>query len=62
MVAEQLHDLEQRIELLAKWIYEAQCLVFFTGAGISTESGLPDFRGSDGRVPPVVGAGGVISV
>jgi NAD-dependent deacetylase len=41
-------DLEQRIDLLAQWIYEARRLVVFTGAGISTESGLPDFRGPDG--------------
>lgn len=41
-------DLEKRIEILAKWILEAKHLVIFTGAGISTESGLPDFRGPDG--------------
>ena len=29
-------------------LYEARYPVFFTGAGISTESGLPDFRGPDG--------------
>jgi NAD-dependent SIR2 family protein deacetylase len=29
-------------------MYESQYLVVFTGAGISTESGLPDFRGPDG--------------
>jgi len=40
--------LTQRIETLAQWMYEARHLVVFTGAGISTESGLPDFRGPDG--------------
>lgn len=41
-------DLSQRISALAHWMYEAKHLVVFTGAGISTESGLPDFRGPDG--------------
>jgi NAD-dependent SIR2 family protein deacetylase len=41
-------DLEQRIETLAQWLYESTYLVVFTGAGVSTESGLPDFRGPDG--------------
>jgi NAD-dependent SIR2 family protein deacetylase len=41
-------DLNQRINTLAGWMFEAKHLVMFTGAGISTESGLPDFRGPDG--------------
>lgn len=41
-------DLDQRIQSLAQWIYESRHPVVFTGAGISTESGLPDFRGPDG--------------
>jgi NAD-dependent SIR2 family protein deacetylase len=41
-------DLEKRIETLAKLLFKARYPVFFTGAGISTESGLPDFRGPDG--------------
>jgi mono-ADP-ribosyltransferase sirtuin 6 len=41
-------DLGQRIETLATWMYQAKHLVVFTGAGISTESGLPDFRGPEG--------------
>jgi mono-ADP-ribosyltransferase sirtuin 6 len=41
-------DLAKRIEALAQWMFEAKHLVVFTGAGISTESGLPDFRGPDG--------------
>ncbi len=41
-------ELSERIEILAKWMFEAERLVVFTGAGISTESGLPDFRGPNG--------------
>ena len=41
-------DLDQRIQTLAQWLYESKYPVVFTGAGISTESGLPDFRGPDG--------------
>jgi NAD-dependent deacetylase len=41
-------DLDQRIGTLANWMYESKRLVVLTGAGISTESGLPDFRGPDG--------------
>jgi mono-ADP-ribosyltransferase sirtuin 6 len=41
-------DLESRIESLANGLYKARYPVFFTGAGISTESGLPDFRGPNG--------------
>ena len=40
--------LDQKIQSLAQWLYDSQYPVFFTGAGISTESGLPDFRGPDG--------------
>jgi NAD-dependent deacetylase len=40
--------LTRRIETLAQWMYESRHLVVFTGAGISTESGVPDFRGPDG--------------
>lgn len=39
---------QEQIELAAEWIATAKRLVVFTGAGISTESGLPDFRGPDG--------------
>jgi NAD-dependent SIR2 family protein deacetylase len=43
-----LSGLDREISTLAQWIFESQHLVVFTGAGISTESGLPDFRGPDG--------------
>jgi NAD-dependent deacetylase len=34
--------------LLAKWVSSANAAVVFTGAGISTESGIPDFRSPNG--------------
>ncbi|MEW6377065.1 MAG: Sir2 family NAD-dependent protein deacetylase [Thermodesulfobacteriota bacterium] len=41
-------NLDERIEIFAKLLYKSRYPVFFTGAGISTESGLPDFRGPNG--------------
>ncbi|MFX0070349.1 MAG: NAD-dependent deacetylase, partial [Candidatus Hermodarchaeota archaeon] len=41
-------SLGRRIELAAKWIYESRNLLVFTGAGISTDSGIPDYRGPNG--------------
>jgi NAD-dependent deacetylase len=41
-------ELDNRVSTLAGWLFESRYLVAFTGAGISTESGLPDFRGPDG--------------
>ncbi|HEC40589.1 MAG TPA: sigma factor regulator FecR, partial [bacterium] len=38
-------ELREKIELLTQWIAESKKLVIFTGAGISTASGIPDFRG-----------------
>lgn len=35
-------------ETLAGWIKESRRIVFFGGAGVSTESGIPDFRSVDG--------------
>ena len=40
--------LERHIETIARWILEGERIVAFTGAGISTDSGIPDFRGPDG--------------
>ena len=39
---------EEKIEALRKAIEKAENMVFFGGAGVSTESGLPDFRGEQG--------------
>lgn len=35
-------------DLLRQWVRESHRIVFFGGAGVSTESGIPDFRGVDG--------------
>ena len=40
--------MEKEIETLQKWIQESSKVVFFGGAGVSTESGIPDFRSVDG--------------
>ena len=37
-----------KIETLKKWVSESSRIVFFGGAGVSTESGIPDFRSVDG--------------
>ena len=39
---------EEKLLKLQTWVKEARRLVFFGGAGVSTESGIPDFRGVDG--------------
>ena len=38
----------EQIEMLKRWIQESSRIVFFGGAGVSTESGIPDFRSVDG--------------
>lgn len=37
-----------KLEKLKQWIDESSRIVFFGGAGVSTESGIPDFRSVDG--------------
>lgn len=37
-----------KLEQLQQWVDESQKIVFFGGAGVSTESGIPDFRSVDG--------------
>jgi len=39
---------EKTIDLLKQWIAQSDSIVFFGGAGVSTESGIPDFRSVDG--------------
>ena len=36
------------LETLRQWVQESHRIVFFGGAGVSTESGIPDFRSVDG--------------
>ena len=40
--------MKERVDLLEQWIRESDNVVFFGGAGVSTESGIPDFRSVDG--------------
>ena len=37
-----------KLDTLKTWVDEARRIVFFGGAGVSTESGIPDFRSVDG--------------
>ena len=37
-----------KLQTLQSWIQESNHIVFFGGAGVSTESGIPDFRSTDG--------------
>ena len=47
-----------KADTLRQWVAESTNIVFFGGAGVSTESGIPDFRSTDGlyhqrfRYPP----------
>ena len=38
----------ESLEILKQWVAESSRIVFFGGAGVSTESGIPDFRSVDG--------------
>lgn len=40
--------MDEKILQLKNWIDESDNIVFFGGAGVSTESGIPDFRSVDG--------------
>lgn len=43
-----MSTLDEKIKQLQEIIDEAHAIVFFTGAGVSTDSGIPDFRSQDG--------------
>jgi len=53
-------ELSEKIRRLREMVNESRNIVFFGGAGVSTESGIPDFRSTDGlyhqqwRYPPEV--------
>nr|WP_325179284.1 NAD-dependent protein deacylase [uncultured Oscillibacter sp.] len=38
----------EAVETLKTWVQEAKAIAFFGGAGVSTESGIPDFRSTGG--------------
>ncbi len=40
--------MDEKIEKLIQYIENSRNIVFFGGAGVSTESGIPDFRSADG--------------
>lgn len=40
--------MQDEIRTLKQWVDESSNIVFFGGAGVSTESGIPDFRSTDG--------------
>ncbi len=40
--------MEAEQKILQQWIDDSRAIVFFGGAGVSTESGIPDFRSVDG--------------
>ncbi len=40
--------MNDQIKILKQWVAESRSTVFFGGAGVSTESGIPDFRSSGG--------------
>jgi len=50
---EEVHEDEEsvtaKVKQLAKWIREARRVCIFTGAGISTDAGIGDFRGPQGK-------------
>ena len=39
---------KEQLEKLQEIINESKNIIFFGGAGVSTESGIPDFRSKDG--------------
>ncbi|MHA1377927.1 MAG: NAD-dependent protein deacylase [Candidatus Helarchaeota archaeon] len=41
-------DISEKIKTVAKWIVNSKYCIVLSGAGMSTESGIPDFRGPEG--------------
>ena len=48
LIAKGAGRMDEKILTLKKWIGESDNVVFFGGAGVSTESGIPDLRSVDG--------------
>lgn len=49
--------MDTAIDLLSSWINDARSAVFFGGAGVSTASGIPDFRSAAGLYATAAGNG-----
>lgn len=47
-IKERTHKMTTKIELLQQALNDSQNIVFFSGAGMSTQSGIPDFRSANG--------------
>ena len=43
-----MEQVNEKIARVKKIVEESERMVFFGGAGVSTESGIPDFRSVDG--------------
>jgi len=41
-------EIQGQVQMFVNWVKESCNIVFFGGAGVSTESGIPDFRSVDG--------------
>ena len=55
-IAADLHSASIRARTLADWFARHRAVFVLTGAGVSTNSGIPDYRGADGqwkRRPPI---------
>ena len=48
LILERRDDMADDMELFKEWIKTSNNIVFFGGAGVSTESNIPDFRSTDG--------------
>ena len=48
--------MNKEIEKLQEIIDDSENIVFFGGAGVSTESNIPDFRSADGCLTPCITA------
>ena len=55
--AKEVRGMDEKIKQFKDWIAECNNIVFFGGAGVSTESGIPDFRSENGIFAAVTAYG-----